>query len=157
MNKKTIGIAGAGGTVSIALIITLIAVLGKSNKTATNNTTSTKTSTTGSSQNTQVDSQSYKDGEYSASTNYSVPRGATENIEVKLTLKDNIVTSVQNTHVANEHESEQYQNWFEAAIQQKVVGKRIDEVNLSRVGGASLTTEAFKKALSIIKTEAINV
>ena len=51
-------------------------------------------------------------------------------------------------------ESERYVSGFESSIKSKVVGKKISDVNLSIVGGASLTTDAFTEAISEIQSEA---
>lgn len=93
------------------------------------------------------------DGTYSATANYFV-EGHTESITVKMTISNGIVTSLTDTHSGNDRESRQYQNSFENQISSKVVGQNINNISLSRVGGASETTRGFNQALNQIKSEA---
>jgi uncharacterized protein with FMN-binding domain len=96
----------------------------------------------------------YKDGNYSFSLSYRVPEGNTEKISTSITVSGDAIKSVKNTNTATNRSSREYQGDFEAKIQSAVVGKKIDSLNLDSVGGASLTTDAFVKAISEIKSQA---
>ena len=96
---------------------------------------------------------SYKDGVYSAASNYGVP-GGSESINVSITVKSDQVSDVAVTNSGGDRESRQYQNRFASSIKASTVGKKISDLSLSRVGGASLTTSGFIKALNSIKAQA---
>lgn len=95
----------------------------------------------------------YKDGEYSTQTTYLTPRRDEYGVAVSLSLSKDIVTGVTVTY-SQGAENDPNAARFEAAYKAQVIGKDIDTLNLSRVGGASLTTGAFNKALITIKADA---
>ncbi|MCX6731120.1 MAG: hypothetical protein NTZ55_04690 [Candidatus Roizmanbacteria bacterium] len=90
--------------------------------------------------------------QYSAFVIYE-PEGRSESINVSLTLNNTIVTEVTAIHSMNDGKSRRYQMDFEAAIQSLVVGKDIKTLNLSRVAGASFTTDAFMQAVKKIQSK----
>jgi uncharacterized protein with FMN-binding domain len=93
----------------------------------------------------------YRDGTYSATGQYgSLP----SSIGVSVTLEDDIVTAVEVTPYATNPTSRDYQERFAEAIPALVVGRDIDEVNVSRVAGSSGTPEGFNAALQQIKERA---
>ncbi|HMY81020.1 MAG TPA: hypothetical protein PK048_04230 [Candidatus Absconditabacterales bacterium] len=63
------------------------------------------------------------------------------------------ITAVSNQHQAGSPKSESYQSRFEAAIGDKIIGKKIVDVTIGVVGGASNTSEAFNAALDQIRTQ----
>lgn len=157
-NNKTIKltIVGASGIVLVALFVNIIAngqmTPTTKNTTAitansSNNAASTSNSTSSTTTNT------YKDGTYTAKASFAVPHGS-NSITVNATIKNNIITAVTTTHTPQEQESQMYDTWFDNAMTAKVVGKAIDQISLSRVGGASLTTSGFNSALENIKSQA---
>lgn len=95
----------------------------------------------------------YADGTYKATTNYRTP-GSIESVAVTLSLSHGVVSGVSISQSAADHDSRRYQAAFASSYQQYVVGKSITSLNLSRVSGASLTSEAFDNALSQIRAEA---
>ena len=95
----------------------------------------------------------YKDGTYSASSDYFVPSG-NESIKVTLTLKNGIVTNSQLANSENDRESVYYQEEFARQYKNQVVGKSISGIHLSYVAGASDTTQAFTDALNRIMNQA---
>ncbi len=95
----------------------------------------------------------YKDGEYSAQGTYSYHSG-TESIGVTLTLKDGVVESVEVEEMAKAPTSKVMQADFAANYKSEVVGKNIDEINLGKISGSSLTPKGFNDALSQIKAQA---
>ena len=97
---------------------------------------------------------SYRDGSYSSTINYSVPR-STETITVTINLSGGAISSVSTQNSAVRGDSKFYQTDFANSIAGQVSNKKIDTINLSAVGGASLTTDAFMQALQNIKKQAI--
>lgn len=95
----------------------------------------------------------YKDGTYNSQVTYLTPIRSEYKLDVAITLKDNIIT---NAAVAYSQGAEVDPNaqGFEKVYRTQVIGKDLDTISLSRVGGASLTTGAFNKALAEIKAEA---
>ena len=95
----------------------------------------------------------YADGTYTASGDYSAPSG-TETVEVTITLEDNIITAVEVVGDATDPEAKLHQGEFIDGIQQVVVGKNIDEIQVDKVGGSSLTSGGFNRAVDEIKADA---
>lgn len=71
-----------------------------------------------------------------------------------LTLADGVVTDVEVTGDPQAPETEEYQGQFIAGIADVVEGKSIDELNVSRVAGSSLTSGGFNDAVESIKEQA---
>lgn len=95
----------------------------------------------------------YKDGTYRSQVTYFTPNRDEYLIDVSLTIKDDVV-SAANVAYSQGAEIDPNAQRFEGAYRTEVVGKEVDSLNLSRVGGASLTTGAFNKALAEIKADA---
>lgn len=95
----------------------------------------------------------YKDGTYSADGNYVSPNG-TETVGVQVTLAAGKVTDVQITQHPSNPNTRKFQGQFAGGIAAQVVGKNIDELNVSKVSGSSLTSGGFNQALAKIKAEA---
>ncbi len=95
----------------------------------------------------------YKDGTYSATGNYVSPAGQ-EEVEVELTLADGVIEDVTFTGKATNEKSVFMQGVFSDNYKALVQGKNIDEVQLDKVSGSSLTPKGFMDALDKIKTEA---
>lgn len=110
---------------------------------------STDTTTTPSASSTST----YKDGTYDVQGNYVSPGGA-ETVGVKLTIKGDVVTDAVFTTQATLPGSVNFQNQFAAGYKQYVIGKKLDEVNVGKVSGSSLTPKGFNDAVAKIKVEA---
>lgn len=95
----------------------------------------------------------YVDGTYSATGNYVSPAGP-EEIAVTLTLKSDIVTDVTVVPKATNPKSVFMQGQFVSGYKALVVGKKIDDVQLTKISGSSLTPIGFNEALVEIKAEA---
>lgn len=95
----------------------------------------------------------YKDGTYSADGTYVSPNG-TETVGVQLTLASGAVTDVQITQHPSNPNTRKFQGEFAGGIAAQVVGKNIDEINVSKVAGSSLTSGGFNQAVEQIKSEA---
>ncbi len=116
---------------------------------------STATATDNSATNAEDAGTTHVDGTYSSATkSYSVPHGETNDITVKVTITDGTVANVDVDNSYNDHESASYIARFESGVSAAVKGKKLSTLSIGRIGGASLTTDAFKKALSSVITEA---
>ncbi|WP_194411129.1 FMN-binding protein [Microbacterium cremeum] len=95
----------------------------------------------------------YADGTYTADGSYATPESV-EKITVTVTLEDDVITSVEVTGDPQKSESEQYQGQFIGGIAEVVEGQHIDDIQVSRVAGSSLTSGGFNDAIETIKAEA---
>jgi hypothetical protein len=100
-------------------------------------------------------SAEYTDGTYEVQGDYVSPAGPSHVI-VELTIADDIVTDVTVTPLATDTTSLGFQTQFADGIAAVVVGKDIDTLAVSRVGGSSLTSGGFNDALAQIKAEALS-
>lgn len=100
-----------------------------------------------------VATSDYKDGTYRSQVTYFTPNRDEYLLDVSLTLKDDVVTAANVTYSQGAEKDPNAQR-FEKAYRTEVIGKEIESLNLSRVGGASLTTGAFNEALAEIKADA---
>jgi uncharacterized protein with FMN-binding domain len=94
---------------------------------------------------------------YNTTTSYMTPGGA-QKVEFSVRVKDGVLTSVEVTPLAEDKSpiSVKLQGQFKAAAQAALVGKKVaDLTNVDRVGGASLTTDAFRKAIQQLNTAAL--
>lgn len=98
-------------------------------------------------------SGTYADGTYEATGQYATPESV-ETVDVTLTIADDTITSVEVTGDPQAAESKRYQSEFIGGIQGEVVGKKLDEISVSKVAGSSLTSGGFNNAVETIKTEA---
>ncbi|MGO4803702.1 hypothetical protein AB4089_01075 [Arthrobacter sp. 2MCAF15] len=96
---------------------------------------------------------SYKDGTYSADGHYTSPNG-TETVGVELTLAGGSVSDVKITPHPSNPNTRKFQGEFASGIQAQVVGKKLDEIKVSKVAGSSLTSGGFNQAVADIKTQA---
>lgn len=99
------------------------------------------------------ETSSYADGTYTAEGTYQTPESV-ETIDVTVTLADGVITAVEVVGDPQKPETEDYQGRFIGGIADEVVGKGIDEINVSRVAGSSLTSGGFNQAIEQIKGDA---
>ncbi len=142
-------------------VITYKVLSNKSVIASTSQTPSTKTSTstvsTPSSAATtspQATTSSLKDGTYSATTEYSVPHGNSNTLTTKITISNGKINDVSTNDQYSDRESGIYIDDFESSLKSSVVGKSLDNISSSRIGGASLTSDAFYETLDTIATNA---
>lgn len=102
----------------------------------------------------EVEHFDYADGDYAATGSYQSPHG-TETIDVQLTLEDNVVTDLDVTPHPTDPNVERFQGQFAGGIAEIVVGKNIDELDVDKVAGSSLTSGGFNDAIAQIKAEAV--
>ena len=144
--------------VLIGIAATAVIVINNANNssesTQTTDTTVPSTTSTGSSNpNDASSTANYKDGTYSATGSYSTPNGQ-ESIELTVTIAGGVITSTSLVENARSGEAREYQADFASGYKTLVIGKKVDEVSLSRVAGSSLTSNGFNRALETIKTDA---
>lgn len=125
-------------------------------QTTTEQTTQQTTQQTESAQPSEKEvaqAEGYKDGTYTAVGDYTSPGGA-ETIGVTLTIADGVVTDSQVEVQATRPISKTKQTEFSENYKTQVVGKNIDEINLSKVAGSSLSPKGFNDAVEKIKADA---
>ena len=71
-----------------------------------------------------------------------------------ITLKGDVITAVEVVGNATDPQAKQHQGEFIAGISDVVVGKDIDTIKVDKVGGSSLTSGGFNKAVEEIKADA---
>ena len=98
-------------------------------------------------------SSRYKDGSYSAVDSYNSP-GGREAITVTVAVIQDAVMSTSIQQNADNRTSSKYQSMFKTNYSSQVVGKKLSDVQLSRVSGSSLTSGGFNAALEQIKLQA---
>ncbi|HVF69922.1 MAG TPA: hypothetical protein VNA13_05150, partial [Xanthomonadales bacterium] len=90
---------------------------------------------------------------YSATGDYMSP-GGSENLGVKITLKDGIITDADVQSRATRPTTVKFQGIFVSNYRPMVVGKNIDDAELTTVSGSSLSPKGFNEALVEIKEQA---
>ncbi|SMH33677.1 FMN-binding domain-containing protein [Rathayibacter oskolensis] len=152
-------LAGAGTLAALAACSST-ATAGTDSADETSGTTATSEATTESTAAATDDSaaaassdSAYADGTYDAQGSYTSP-GGSETVGVSLTLEGGVVTAVTVTPESENPTGEQYQERFAGGIAGEVVGKSIDEIDVSKVSGSSLTSTGFNDAVETIKADA---
>ncbi len=88
---------------------------------------------------------------YTENSSYLTPARTEHKMAVTLSIADGIVTDASVTY---DGQSDGFSNpnheRFNAAYKTEVIGKKLSDVSLSRVGGASLTSKAFNEAVAKI-------
>jgi hypothetical protein len=92
---------------------------------------------------------------YTKDITYKVPGDQTETIHVTISLLNGLISDIAFTYnkPGNEQSEENIHRFEKALAGSSLAGKKVSEVSLSRVGGASLTTNAFMEAVTKIKTD----
>jgi uncharacterized protein with FMN-binding domain len=149
-NKKMLAIIG------LVVIVAVIAVTGWATRDASDSAATPSDSVatgTPDSDTATVANQTYKDGTYNADGSYTSP-GGREAIKVSLTLKGDKVTASTVESDAGDPTGQEYQEQFIAGYKSQVVGRSLDDIELSRVSGSSLTSQGFNAAVEQIKAQA---
>lgn len=116
-------------------------------------TSATPTPMTNQVETTQAPTSQYKDGTYQVVGNYVSPGGPRE-VDVTVTLAGDTITDATFVGKATDAPSKRFQGEFAEGFKPMVVGKNINEVNLTKVSGSSLTPKGFNDAIEKIKAEA---
>ncbi len=96
----------------------------------------------------------YKNGQYSTTVTYSNNHTGNNTITVIFAITNDVVTGYSNSHTVTDSKSQLYVDNFNAGIGSLTVNKPMATISASRVGGASLTTNAFNSALATIRARA---
>ncbi|MFZ2206509.1 MAG: FMN-binding protein [Microgenomates group bacterium] len=88
----------------------------------------------------------------SETVDYSVKRFS-ESITVNATFSNQTIIDLQIKNQSTNGESAAYQEAFATEIKQYVIGKKISEINISRIAGASYTSVAFMEAISRMQSK----
>jgi len=140
-NKTAVSLLGG-----LALVGALAGCSAPAAGTTTPSAESTTPADTGS-------ASSYTDGTYTESADYQAPSG-TETVDVTITLADSVITDVQVTGHATDPQAKVRQGEFASGIAGVIVGKKIDDIQVDKVGGSSLTSGGFNAAVDLIKADA---
>lgn len=142
----------SGAAVTILL---LTAACGGESDDSTSDSGSSSESTTDAVEDTSSDAATtYTAGDYTAEGSYQTP-GGQQSVEVEVTLaEDGTISAVTVTPQADGGNSEQFQTKFAGGIADEVVGTKIDDLDVSKVSGSSLTSGGFNAAIDEIKDEA---
>ena len=73
---------------------------------------------------------------------------------MELTLSGGTVSDVSITQHPSNPNTRKFQGEFAGGIKAQIVGKKLDELNVSKVAGSSLTSGGFNEAVEKIKAEA---
>lgn len=84
---------------------------------------------------------------------YTTPARITHDIAVTLTMDGDLVTDVFVNFDNGKGPANDYQKRFESSYKTAVIGQKLSNLSLSRVGGASLTSGGFNEAVAKIKAQ----
>lgn len=102
----------------------------------------------------QIDENAtYEDGEYSAVGTYVSP-GGLQTIDLTVTIENNVIVATSLQSEEADAESQGYINQFIGGYEVEVIGREVNEVELSRIAGSSLTSNGFNDALNDIREQA---
>lgn len=90
---------------------------------------------------------------FTGSGSYLTPARSKHELDVTLTVEKGIVTAANIVYDNGAGFSNGHQERFDNAYKAQVIGKPLGDISLSRVGGASLTTEGFNQAVAAIKAQ----
>lgn len=94
----------------------------------------------------------HADGVYTLDAPYGTP-GGDASITVSVTLKDDIVQSLNVVGNAKGGTIKSYQSLFVSGVNAEVIGKKLDSAKVGVVNGASLTSAAFNQAIASISAK----
>ncbi|MFZ1812174.1 MAG: hypothetical protein WAU02_01445 [Candidatus Saccharimonadales bacterium] len=153
-----VAVIGVSGWVGYALFATpqsAVNSVTKSSSSSSQSASVTNSSTaTSNTTNSSTANSAYKDGTFTANTSYRVPHGGQNSISATVTVSGGKIADVSVSDDYGDGESGMYVSGFESEVKSAVVGQSLGDVSVSRIGGASLTSEAFGAVLDIIKTNA---
>lgn len=146
-HKKMLSAAAA------ASVMLLTAACGSGSDDASSDKPSSSSTSASSDDSSDTSSAAYKDGDYKEEESYANPAGESK-VEVELTLSGNKISDITVTPMAENSTSKQFQEKFASGIADEVVGKSLDELDVSKVAGSSLTSIGFNAAIDDIKADA---
>ena len=99
-------------------------------------------------------SATYKDGTYAAAASYRVPEGGQNTVNATLTITNGKIRTIQASGKYSDRQSSLYVDSFNSSVASDASGQSLASYSPSRIGGASLTTNAFDSVLDTIRTQA---
>lgn len=102
-------------------------------------------------QATNAQAATYQDGTYTATGEYG---GLPSHLTVTLNLKNDLITEVHVKTLATDPTSLEYQRAFADAVPKVVQGKRLRDVKVGKLAGASGCPVGFNDALAQIRKQA---
>ncbi|QTI68445.1 FMN-binding protein [Gordonia sp. L191] len=143
-----------GVVAAVAALGLATAACGSDDATASDTTQSTGAAASGTSATSAAGgSGEYKNGTFSATGHYVSP-GGPQQIGVTVTLDDSTITKVDLDRSQTRGTSAEFQAKFASGINSEVVGKNIDDLDVHKVSGSSLTSGGFNDAIAQIKSQA---
>jgi hypothetical protein len=103
---------------------------------------------------TQDTNTTFANGSYTTQTSYFTPRRTEHSMDVTLTIENDVVTEAVILWDGEASPKTPNHSGFDAAYKSEVIRQPLSEISLSRVGGASLTTDAFNEAVDTIEAQA---
>lgn len=88
--------------------------------------------------------------QHAATASYFTPRRKEHEVAVTLKLNGATITDAEVSYDGGKPRAPSH-TAFDNAYKSEVIGKNIKDVSLSRVGGASLTSDAFNQAVEAIR------
>jgi hypothetical protein len=113
-------------------------------------TAPTNTNPTGSQMNATV----YRNGTYTATGGYLTPARTSHTVKLTITVENDIIIASSIQYDGKDGYSNPNQERFDNTYKEQVIGASLREIRLSRVGAASLTSQAFNDAIVDITEEA---
>ena len=152
--RGSTALARTGGVVAAMAAVGLVAGACSSGDSGSgDSTTATTADSSAATEAADAGSGGYKDGEYTARGEYISP-GGPQSVGVTVTLSNSVITAVSVDTSQTKGPSLEYQGKFAGGISDVVVGKSIDEIEVDKVSGSSLTSGGFNEAITLIKEEA---
>ncbi len=94
-------------------------------------------------------------GTFTGSGSYLTPARGEHTMDVTVTVANNVITDITTRYDGKDSGfSNAHQERFDAAYRSQVIGKTLSDISLSRVGGASLTTNGFNDAIKAAAAQA---
>ena len=156
MEKKSVAILPVG-----LLAVSMVALAGyqltKSTTPGTSNTvvaSSAPTTNSGASPTleTVTTSASSQAQQIDTTVTYDNPGGG-DPVRFQLEIKDGVITKASSEVLADNAISQKYQTAIAQAISGVVVGKTLSELQVDRIGGASLTSGALRKVVQELQQQ----
>lgn len=95
----------------------------------------------------------FRNGSYTTAASYFTPARTRHDMDITLTISDDIVTDAVIIYDGGAPETGHHRR-FDDAYKAAVIGQPLANISLARVGGASLTSEAFNEAVDTIEQQA---
>ncbi|MCR5978421.1 FMN-binding protein [Gordonia jinghuaiqii] len=148
-SRRSATLTRTGGVVAAMAVVGLAAGACSSEDSGSGNSTAGTAAGTSAA----AGSGDYENGEYTAVGEYNSP-GGPQTVGVTVTLSNSVITAVSIDTSQTKGPSLEYQGKFAGGISDVIVGKNIDEIEVDKVSGSSLTSGGFNEAITQIKEEA---